>query len=61
MAVAEMVMHRIVVPNYMGSNPIGHIIWGYNSMGECYPCKVEVEGSNPSSSTLGLKLESTGV
>lgn len=25
MAVAEMVMRRIVVPNYAGSNPVGHL------------------------------------
>lgn len=24
-AVAEMVMHRIVAPNYAGSNPVGHL------------------------------------
>lgn len=30
-AVAEMVMHRIVNPNYMGSNPIGHI----TNLGSC--------------------------
>lgn len=25
-------------------------IWACNSVGECHPCKVEVEGSNPSKS-----------
>ena len=30
------------------------LIWARNSEGECYPCKVEVVGSNPTGSTAPL-------
>lgn len=35
------------------------IFGSITQLGECYPCKVEVEGSNPSGSTINYFLTFT--
>ena len=49
-AVADMVMRRIVIPKYVGSNPIGHPMLLQLSWLEHVAVNHGVLGSNPSES-----------
>ena len=50
-ALAELVMHRIVVPDYAGSNPVGHLLFARRQVVWHSTFNREGAGSNPAGRT----------